>query len=135
MGKRSPYVYAIGIGRGFKPELRRPPEETQRDHEIDAIGSRIEPHPSGCWLWSGARNDGGYGVHGGAGAHRVVYEILVGPIPQGRHLHHKCQVPRCVNPDHLEPVTPAEHGQRHRGKGPSPGVRALARALSAPGAD
>jgi hypothetical protein len=45
-------------------------------------------------------------------AHRVVYEILVGPIPSGLQLDHICSVPWCVNPDHLEPVTAKENTRR-----------------------
>lgn len=71
-----------------------------------------------CWLW--ARNvignkcdygkiffDGRYHL-----AHRVVYEALVCPIPEGLDLDHLCRVPRCINPDHLEPVTRAENVRR-----------------------
>lgn len=47
-------------------------------------------------------------------AHRVVYESLVGPIPAGLELDHTCRVRRCVNPDHLEPVTHAENQRRSR---------------------
>ena len=46
-------------------------------------------------------------------AHVVYYERKHGPVPKGTHVHHKCEQPDCVNPDHLEPVTPAEHRQRH----------------------
>jgi HNH endonuclease len=38
-------------------------------------------------------------------AHRVVYETLVGPIPDGLVIDHLCRNPRCVRPDHMEPVT------------------------------
>jgi hypothetical protein len=38
-------------------------------------------------------------------AHRYVYSTLVGAIPKGLQIDHLCRVPRCVNPDHLEPVT------------------------------
>lgn len=52
-------------------------------------------------------------------AHRVAYEALVGRIPDGLTLDHLCENKRCVNPDHLEPVTRAEnlrrHAERHRG--------------------
>jgi hypothetical protein len=44
---------------------------------------------------------------------RFIYEEVVGPIPAAHELHHRCENPRCVNPDHLEPVTRAEHAKRH----------------------
>lgn len=65
-----------------------------------------------CWLWTGVKRPAGYGRFGGAQAHRVAYELLVGPIPAGLELDHLCRVPGCVNPAHLEPVTKAEN--RHR---------------------
>src|SRR3989304_2992011 len=37
--------------------------------------------------------------------HRLIYEALVGPIPNGLTIDHLCRVRRCVNPDHMEPVT------------------------------
>jgi hypothetical protein len=71
-----------------------------------------------CWLWTGA-TDRGYprvayplGVERSARAHRVVYELLVGKIPKGKYLDHLCRVRRCVNPDHLEPVTARENTLR-----------------------
>ena len=74
------------------------------------IADKITPEPnSGCWLWSAATFRGGYGLAWKDGknklAHRVVYEAIVGPIPDGLTLDHKCRVRCCVNPDHLEPVT------------------------------
>lgn len=47
-----------------------------------------------------------------AGAHRVAYELIVGPIPEGLDLDHTCGNKSCVNPDHLDPVTRAEHMRR-----------------------
>lgn len=50
-------------------------------------------------------------------AHRVFYEHHVGPIPLGLTIDHLCKVTRCVNPDHLEPVT--QRVNTLRGDGPS----------------
>jgi hypothetical protein len=44
--------------------------------------------------------------------HRLVYELVRGPIPAGQHIDHLCGVRRCVNPDHLEAVTQAINNQR-----------------------
>ena len=69
--------------------------------------SKFTPEPmSGCWLWIGAVNDKkGYGkisIHSKrAYAHRVSWGLYRGPIPAGAHVLHKCDVPCCVNPDHL----------------------------------
>lgn len=67
-----------------------------------------------CWIW--IRTGGRYGhvcVDGEQhGAHRVFYERLVGPIPDGLVIDHLCRVERCVNPNHLEPVTNAENLRR-----------------------
>lgn len=70
----------------------------------------VLPDPnSGCWLWAGSTNNPGYGHFRYGGklrlAHRVSYEALIGPIPDGLVLDHLCRVPCCVNPLHLEPVT------------------------------
>lgn len=63
----------------------------------------------GCWLWSAATNDAGYGlIHWRRRsylAHRFAYENLVGDIPDGLELDHLCRVRNCVNPAHLEAVT------------------------------
>lgn len=73
----------------------------------------------GCWLWTGSKNRGGYGtitVNGHTRAvHRVAYELLVGPIPDGLQLDHLCRVRHCVNPAHLEPVTQRENILRGQG--------------------
>jgi hypothetical protein len=75
----------------------------------------------GCWLWTGRVESNGYanitsGISPSGGtsrlAHRVAYELLIGPIPDGLHLDHLCRIRHCVNPDHLEPVTIQENVRR-----------------------
>lgn len=86
------------------------PLEERLFAKVDATGP--------CWLWTGAKNIGGYGAiskgrRQGAGiVHRIVWELLVGPIPEGLELDHLCRVRACCNPDHLEPVTRAENVAR-----------------------
>lgn len=70
-----------------------------------------------CWLWTGSLTTAGYGqVRSSEGplvsVHRLVYETLVGPIPDGLELDHLCRVRHCCDPDHLEPVTPGENHRR-----------------------
>lgn len=72
---------------------------------------------SGCWLWIGTTTTNGYGLsyfsNTRAVAHRIVFEcIKLVRIPPGMHLDHLCRVRCCVNPDHLEIVTPRENWLR-----------------------
>ena len=70
---------------------------------------------NGCWEWV-ANLSKGYGHVGIGGrtwkAHRASYESLVGPIPDGLVIDHLCRFTACVNPEHLEPVTPSVNGLR-----------------------
>lgn len=69
-----------------------------------------------CWLWTASKGHFGHGQFYLAGAmkraHRLAYEELVGAIPEGMHLDHLCENPPCVNPAHLEPVSPKENTLR-----------------------
>ena len=71
-----------------------------------------------CWEWNGACNAHGYGVFELFGAyplaHRVAYELLVKPIPNGMQLDHLCRNHGCVNPVHLEIVPSGENTKRGR---------------------
>lgn len=67
----------------------------------------------GCWSWHGSHHEHGYGIISLEGkprrVHRLVYEMLVGPIPEGLDLDHLCRNRGCCNPAHLEPVTRREN--------------------------
>ena len=80
---------------------------------LEQLEQRIERRPDGCWQWQMKLTTGGYGkwCHDGrvTPAHRRVYELLVGPIPDGLDLDHLCRNRGCVNPEHLEPVTNREN--------------------------
>lgn len=60
---------------------------------------------SGCWIWLGAANADGYGSidigDKSMRAHRASWEAHRGPVPEGMSVLHRCDVPSCINPDHL----------------------------------
>lgn len=71
--------------------------------------------PDECWNWT-AYSWKGYGQFRNAGrpvpAHRFAYELVIGPIPLGLQIDHLCRNRKCVNPNHLEPVTQQENIRR-----------------------
>lgn len=56
-----------------------------------------------CWPWTGQKNEKGYGRFGETMAHRVAFELVHGPVPDGQIVRHRCDNPTCCNPGHLEP--------------------------------
>lgn len=71
---------------------------------------------TGCWEWTATKDRYGYGriciQYKYTGAHRVAYELIEGPIPEGLDLDHLCLNKGCINPAHLEPVTRRENTRR-----------------------
>lgn len=90
---------------------------------IDEIRRRLTtgalPTETGCLLWRGSVSKG-YGVARLEGrydaAHRVAYAVLVGPVPDDMCVLHRCDVPLCVNPDHLWLGTKADNNRDCRDK-------------------
>lgn len=78
--------------------------------KVDAFGD--------CWEWTAYRDKDGYGILSfvpaglSTRAHKFAWQTLVGPIPDGLELDHRCRNRGCCNPDHLEPVTHAENMRR-----------------------
>ena len=99
-------------GPKARPIIDRLMEKTTTDRE------------TGCILWTGGISRGGYGKIGMGGhvgrtetAHRVVWRELRGPIPNDLCVLHKCDVRRCVNPDHLFLGTKKDNTQDMMRKG------------------
>jgi len=71
-----------------------------------------------CWVWTGARSAKGYGRvtirNKHQFPHRVIYEYVHGPIPDGMQIDHTCHNPSCVNPDHLRVGTQKQNAENCR---------------------
>lgn len=99
-----------------QPEVSRMPRETLTERFWAKVA---KAGPYECWEWTGSTHPyGSISVDGKtAYAHRVAYELAVGPIPEGLHIDHLCRNKGCVNPAHLEVVSPGENVLR--GIGPT----------------
>lgn len=109
------HLKALKAEGSYAPLIRKKP----RLSPFDKVMSRVEKESAGgCWLYTGSLAADGYARVKDAGSdlallvHRVTYEELTGPIPDGLVLDHLCRVRNCVNPEHLEPVTGAENIRR-----------------------
>lgn len=78
----------------------------------------IKATETGCWEDGKRPNPKGYRLVNYPWTprrlHVVVWEHFIGPVPEGKDLHHNCENKLCCNPAHLEPLTDAEHLRRHR---------------------
>jgi len=81
------------------------------DQALQRLESKIDKSGD-CWLWTGSKTKDGYGhitikqkLHI---AHRVIYMLYNGTIPDGMVIRHTCRG-KCVNPEHLEIGTQAEN--------------------------
>jgi hypothetical protein len=107
------HIHRDGTVHGVRPRCR-----TCRER-IAIIASRplyvIDPETQ-CWIWQRTITRDGYGMkttrYGPVSAHRWIYTQHRGPISEGLELDHLCRNRRCVNPDHLEPVTGKENVRR-----------------------
>lgn len=97
----------------------------------------VRVDPDSCWLWSGTRNNKGYGMltikrrpsKWNFLAHRISWEAFFGPIPTGMLVLHRCDTPLCVRPDHLFLGTHTDnmrdcHAKGRNGEKTKPGHKA-----------
>lgn len=90
--------------KGWQP---RPPAEERFWANVNKEGPSVLN--ARCWLWVGPVMKDGYGTFSVnkklMRAHRYSYQLLVAPIPEGKIILHACDVPLCVNPEHLSAGT------------------------------
>lgn len=106
--------YSLGYClRHYRRLQKRGTIEDRPGDKVDVkarIRCSIEiPIGVGCWLWTGGELYRGYGrlsiSNRNKMAHVASYNEYIGPVPRGLILDHLCRTRRCVNPEHLEPVT------------------------------
>ena len=91
----------------------------------ESLQTRSMKTHCGCVLWMGALTGAGYGaVNVGnkqqVSTHRAAYEVAFGKIPRGLLVLHKCDIPSCINPDHLFVGTYKDNMQDRSSKNRAP---------------
>lgn len=102
---------------------------TDPEHLARRLANGLADAPDhACWEWTRVRNQHGYGQLRVADrmvyAHRLAYQLGVGSIPDGMHVLHQCDNPRCINPAHLSLGTQSQNmkecSERGRASIPKP---------------
>lgn len=102
--------------------MGRRPYNSDLERFMTKIQEQDHGYTTPCMQWTAGTFNSGYGDFGmwlgdppkvySVRAHKWLYEQLIGPVPQGMELDHKCRNKLCCNPDHLEPVTHRENSSR-----------------------
>lgn len=104
-----------------KPSIMRQKLGMTFEQRRQQVLANIQKQESGCWFYGGTKNSKGYGFFRLYGklvfAHRFMWELRNGPIPDGLCACHKCDTPQCVNPDHIFIGTHKENMQDSVAKG------------------
>lgn len=93
--------------------------EPQRAELRERLAARIDPNwETGCWHWTKTVSDTGYGIYGSKNtrigrwlAHRFAWHLFFTGHSKKRQLDHRCNNPICVNPFHLQVITPGKNRQ------------------------
>ena len=83
---------------------------------FDIFQDRDADNPAYCWTWNGPLNEHGYPTAPGAFTlHRELYRFIpvYGPVLVEHQLHHTCENKRCINPNHIQPLTDKQHRAAH----------------------
>ncbi len=108
-------LYCDTAFRKLVVEVRRNPKHfcnkkciglNRTKQSIFDFSKKYRVSATGCWIWTGAKNQDGYGATSLRGvhmaAHRASFLLYRGPIRDGLQVRHSCDTPACVNPNHLE---------------------------------
>lgn len=130
----APMVRAILEGRKSRRKLyvKKGEDPSSPEHWARRLANGLNSaEPGECWEWQRTHNGQGYGAMRVAGkmvyAHRLAFELAGNVIPNGMHVLHKCDNPRCIHPEHLEIGTASKNMADCRARGrsriPSPRMK------------